>query len=105
LLLPSQKLLALGKRVPVRKDFTRIKGAKGLLFVPELLPFGLDQMKRILSATARHRNWILRKVARGAMSEFSATPEFRLSWALTWMKSCSNYYHKIFEGSSSESVS
>jgi hypothetical protein len=50
------KLVAPGKRVPVRKDFARIKRAKGLLFVPKLLPFGLDQMKRILSATARHRN-------------------------------------------------
>jgi hypothetical protein len=28
-----------------------------------LLPFGLDQMKRILSATARHRRVILRKDA------------------------------------------
>ena len=58
------KIMAPGKRVPVRKGFTRVKGAKGLLFVPELLPFWLNQMKRILSATARHRNWILRKVAR-----------------------------------------
>ncbi|MFZ1071835.1 MAG: hypothetical protein WAO21_00220 [Verrucomicrobiia bacterium] len=51
----SGKLMALGKRVPVRQDVARIKRAKGLLFVPKLLPFGLDQMKRILPAAARHR--------------------------------------------------
>ena len=32
-----------------------IEGAKRLLLLPSLLPFGFDQMKRILSATARHR--------------------------------------------------
>ena len=58
------KLMTPGKRVPVRKDFARIKGAKGLLFVPKLLPFRFDQMKRILSAAARHTAGILRKAAR-----------------------------------------
>ena len=42
------------------RDFlARIEGAKSLLLVPNLLPFGLDQMKRILSAAARHRTSIL----------------------------------------------
>jgi hypothetical protein len=56
--------MAPGKRVPVRERFARIEGAKGLLFVPKLLPFGLDQMKRILSAAARHGSWILLEVKR-----------------------------------------
>ena len=34
--------------------FTRIEGAERLLFVPDFLPLGFDQMKRILSAAARH---------------------------------------------------
>ena len=33
----------------------RIEGAKGLLLVPNLLPFRLDQVKRILPAAAGHR--------------------------------------------------
>src|ERR1039458_4147838 len=61
---PAGKMMASGKRMPVRKDFARIKGAKSLLFVPKLLPFRFDQMKRILSAAAGHRRMILRKAAR-----------------------------------------
>jgi hypothetical protein len=32
-----------------------IEGAESLLIVPNLLPFGFDQMKWVLSATACHR--------------------------------------------------
>ena len=49
------KLVASGKRVARRNFFTGIKRAECLLFVPSLLPLGFDQVKRILSATARHR--------------------------------------------------
>src|SRR5947208_5135244 len=47
--------------MPRRERFVRIPGPKGLLFVPYFLPLRLDEMKRILSATARHRGEILRK--------------------------------------------
>jgi hypothetical protein len=32
-----------------RNGVARVEGAKGLLFVPSPLPFGFDQVKRILS--------------------------------------------------------
>ncbi len=38
-----------------------VPGAKGLLLVPEALPFGLDDMKGILSASDRHKRGIMQK--------------------------------------------
>jgi hypothetical protein len=60
----SSQPVALGKRVSGRDGFPRVESAKSLLLIPELLPFGLNQMKRILSAAAGHRRMILRKAAR-----------------------------------------
>src|SRR5436309_2897863 len=56
-----------GQRIP------RVEGAKCLLFVPALLPLRLDQMKRILSATARHRGEILRKAASPSNGRFATS--------------------------------
>src|SRR5688572_10029789 len=43
------------ERMSLRDDIAGIERAKCLLFVPNLLPFGFNQMKRVLSATACHR--------------------------------------------------
>ena len=47
--------MARGKGVRRRNGLAWIEGAERLLLVPGLLPLGLDEMKRILSAAARHR--------------------------------------------------
>jgi hypothetical protein len=49
------------KRMFSGNGLARVKGAKRILFVPQLLPFWLDKVKRVLPATARHRRRILRK--------------------------------------------
>lgn len=43
------------KWMPLRHGVVRIERAESLLLFPSLLPFGFDQVKRILSATAGHR--------------------------------------------------
>ena len=58
-LLGAQRIRAvtLGKRVASRQLVARVPGAEGLLAFPELLPFGLDEMKRILPARHRGREF------------------------------------------------
>ena len=70
------------KRVSVRNCVARIPGAEGLLIVPYFLPFRLDQMERILSAAARHKGGILRKVAGQGNGEFGQTVG-RTDWIRT----------------------
>src|SRR5439155_10452834 len=57
----SFKTVAPGEWVSPRNYVAWIPRAKGLLFLPDLLPFRLNQMKRILFATARHRGEVLEK--------------------------------------------
>src|SRR5208283_3440935 len=49
------KIMAHAKRMPRRHGFSGIERAECLLLVPNLLPLGFDQMKRILPAAACHR--------------------------------------------------
>jgi len=53
--------MAPGERVFPWNYVARIPRSKGLLFVPDFLPLRLDQVKRVLFATARHRDEILKK--------------------------------------------
>src|SRR6266850_5891147 len=48
--------VALSKRMVGWDRFIRVPGAKSLLALPMTLPFGLDQMKRILSACHKRGN-------------------------------------------------
>jgi hypothetical protein len=55
------KLVTTGKRMLFWNFFAGVKSAESLLYLPEMLPLGFDQMKWILPAAARHRARILRK--------------------------------------------
>src|SRR6476659_10059537 len=49
--------MALGEGVRRGDGFAGIPGAKSLLAIPLGLPFGLDEMKRILPARTRHAGY------------------------------------------------
>src|SRR5437867_10923195 len=50
----SFEMVAPGERVSLWNHIAGIPRAKSLLVVPDFLPLRLDQVKRILFATARH---------------------------------------------------
>ena len=58
------------KWMSVRHGLAGIERAESLLLVPGLLPLGLDQMKRILSATACHRAADATEKTQDSIAEF-----------------------------------
>ena len=57
----ARKCMSPGKRMVLGDFLTRVKSAESLLYLPDFLPFGFNQMEWILPAAARHKVGILRK--------------------------------------------
>ena len=56
--------VALGEGMACGRHFARVPGAKSLLLVPLALPFGFDQVERILSASGCHKPETIAESAR-----------------------------------------
>jgi hypothetical protein len=57
--------MAQAKGMALRHGIPGIKGAEGLVLIPMLLPFGLDEMKRILSASGCHKPQTIAEMGMG----------------------------------------
>ena len=69
--------MSLSEGVAWRDDLAGVPSAKSLLLFPMALPFGFNQVERVLSASCCHGRGILRKERGGTMENSAVAGDLK----------------------------